>query len=686
MRSWLGLLCVLVSSCTAGVQMSAGVTIGNGGYAAMDEIPVSGGELRLAEPKVMLFEGERREAIGFPLQHTSIRAHVGGMMALYEVEQVFANPYDEAIEAVYVFPLGANGAVNGYEIVIGDRTVTGEIKKAEDARRMYQQAKASGHTAGLVEQNKPNIFTQHVANIAPHEQITVRMRYVELLEYNDGAYTMAVPLTVGPRYKPSVGVKYMAAPSRDASTVSFSADIDAGVPIVSIESPSHDIASTPISATHTQVRLGAKDEIPNRDIVVRYKTAGPQTTVGLLTHRVDRDGYFMLAIQPKAEYGTGDIIPREVVLVLDRSGSMTGQPLAQAKAVASAIVSTLSPRDTFNIVAFASGVDAMSSRPLPGDEGSKQRGVEYLRLMQPGGGTEMEAGVVSMLQTSPGSDRIRIVYFLTDGFVGNDDAVVGAAEQLLGTNRIFTVGIGSAPNRSLLDRLAIAGRGYASYLTLTEPAEPLATDLVKKSAYPYLTDITVDWGGLDVEGVSPANVPDIYAGQPLVLTGRYRKPGTASLLVTATAAGRRVTIPVAIALPTLNNFEPVASLWARREIDYRTAKGDVQGITELGLAYHLVTAYTSFIAIDRTRVVSNGQVRMIEQPSIVPEGVNAGAAGADMDSPPTTSSYSSGGGDDSIFSGGGGGWGGGGREDVETWMLIFLTIGAIWLIVRRVTA
>jgi Ca-activated chloride channel family protein len=650
----------------------------------MDEVPVSGGELRLAEPKVILFEGQRREAIGFPLQHTSIRAHVGGMMALYEVEQVFANPYDEAIEAVYVFPLGANGAINGYEIVIGDRTVTGEIKRREDARRMYQQAKVSGHTAGLVEQNKPNMFTQHVANIAPHEQITVRMRYVELLDYNDGAYTMAVPLTVGPRHKPSVGVKYMA-PSIDASTVSFTADIDAGVPIVAIESPSHDIASTPVSATRSQVQLGRKAEIPNRDIVIRYKTAGPQTTVGLLTHRVDRDGYFMLAVQPKAEYGTGDIIPREVVLVLDRSGSMDGPPLAQAKAVASAIINTLGARDSFNIVAFASGVDAMSARPIAGDDGGKQRGLQYLSVLQSGGGTEMEAGVVSMLQTPPGQDRIRVVYFLTDGFVGNDDSVVGAAEKLLGTNRIFTVGIGSAPNRSLLDRLALAGRGYASYLTLTEPADKLAKDLVKKSAYPYLTDITIDWGGLDVEGVTPAHVPDIYAGQPLVLTGRYGKPGVATVRVAATAAGRRVVIPVAVALPTVNNFVPVASLWARREIDNRTAKGDVSGITELGLAYHLVTAHTSFIAIDRTRVVSNGQVRTIEQPSIVPEGVNGASAGADIDSSPGRSHRSSSR-DDSIFSGGGGGWGGGGREDVETWMLIFLTLGVLWLIVRRASA
>lgn len=689
MRTLLGLLCLVsatfASSCTAGMQMSANaqVTIGNGGYAAMDEIPVTGGELRLSEPKVMLVEGEQREAIAFPLKHTAVKASVGGMMALYEIEQTFENPYNEPIEAVYVFPLGDDGAVNGYEMVIGNRTIKGEIKTREDAREMYAQAKRAGHTAGLVEQNKPNMFTQHVANIAPHEAITVRIKYVELLDYNDGSYTMAVPLTVGPRYKPATRVTYMAAPSRDASSVSFVADIDAGVPIVGVASPSHDIAATPMGPTRTQITLASADEIPNRDLVVRYKTGGPATTVGLLTHRQGDDGYFMLAIQPKGEYRTGDIIPREVVLVLDRSGSMSGEPIAQAKRVASAIIDTLSPQDSFNIIAFASGVEAMSTTVVRGDEAGKARGYEYLQVLQANGGTEMQAGVASMLATDPGSDRIRVVYFLTDGFVGNDDEVVGAASKLLGTNRIFTVGIGSAPNRSLLDKLALAGRGYASYLNLTEPADVLARDLVKKSAYPYLTDITVNWGGLEVEGVTPAQVPDIYAGQPLVLTGRYRKPGAATVTVAATAAGRRVTIPVAVAFPTTNNFEPVASLWARREIDNRLAAGDAAGVKKLGLAFHLVTDYTSFIAIDRTRVVSNGVVRTIEQPSIVPAGVDGAAAGAEYSSSGSSSSSSS-----SSYDDGGGfsGWGSGGREDHELWTLAFLLMGALWLVVRRALA
>jgi Ca-activated chloride channel family protein len=679
----LTLLCL--AACSANVQLNAGVTIGNGGYAAMDEVPVTSGELRLVVPQVTVFEGEQRDVIAFPLTHTNVHANVGGMMALYDVEQTFENPFDTPLEAVYVFPLGDDGAVNGYEITVGDRTITGEINTKDQARKIYDEAKAEGHTAGLVEQNKPNIFTQHVANIPPHEAIKVTLHYVELLDYDDGSYTMAVPLTIGPRYMPHNGGHSPAPPisytTQPTSTVSFSADIDAGVPIVDVTSPSHTIVATPMAPTKQRVILGRTDEVPNRDLIVRYKTAGPQTTVGLLTHRVDTDGYFMLAVQPKGQYRTADIMPREVVLVLDRSGSMDGQPLAQAKSVASAILSTLTERDSFNVVAFASGVDAMSSVAVRGDAAGKARGMEYLASLQSGGGTEMEQGVAQMLMTTPGSDRIRVVYFLTDGFVGNDDVIVSAASRLLGTNRIFTVGIGSAPNRSLLDRLAQAGRGYASYLTLTEPADKLAKDLVAKSAYPYMTDVSIDWGGLDVD--APKALPDVYAGQPLVITGRYQKPGAALIKVNAWSGGRRVAIPIQVALPTQNNFEPVSSLWARREIEKLMAQRDEKPIqnevTQLGLKFHLVTEFTSFVAVDRSRVVGQG-TRTVVQPSMVPEGVNP--ATTVSSSSPSSSSDDDGGGWGS-WGGGGGGWGGGDSTPEPWWLFAFCALGGLWLFVRR---
>jgi Ca-activated chloride channel family protein len=700
-------------SCTGfhlNASATASVSVG-GGYAAMDEVPVGGGELRLAEPKVIAYEGMPHEMIGFPLKHTAITAKVGGTLARYEVEQEFDNPYDEPIEAVYVFPLGDDGAVSGYQITIGDRTIRGDIHTKDDARHIYDEARAAGHTAAIIEQNKPNIFTQRIANIAPHEAIKIKITYIEMPDYNGGTYALVVPLTVGPRYLPAdhVGANPVAAhaylggsprpavtsipyidATRASSTVSFTAELDPGVPIVNVSSPSHDIVTEPETATRSRVTLGRSDEIPNRDLIIRYQTAGAQTTVGLVTHRVDENGYFVLNIQPKATYRTGDITSREVLIVIDRSGSMDGAPLAQAKAVASALIDSLSERDSFNVIAFSSGVASMSDRAVACDAGGKQRGLDYLKVMQSGGGTEMEQGVVRMLQSTPGNDRIRTVYFLTDGFVGNDDVVVGAAKKLLGTNRIFTVGIGSAPNRSLLDRLAQAGRGFASYLTLTEPAAPLAKDLIKRSAYPYLTDISIDWGGLEVSQLTPAIVPDVYAGQPIVISGRYNNPGTGKIQVSATNAGRRVVIPIDAELPARADFEPVASLWARRQIEVLMSNRDEQDpsgpVAALGLRYHLVTEYTSFVAVDRTRIVSNGQVRVVEQPAIVPEGVNPATT---IDEQPPAPSSSSGSRHSSSHDDGGGfgGWGSGGSDDDRDLALVMFAamglLGALWLTIRR---
>jgi len=282
----------------------------------------------------------------------------------------------------------------------------------------------------------------------------------------------------------------------------------------------------------------------------------------------------------------------------------------------------------------------------------------------------MQEGVLQALRTDPGDDRIREVYVLTDGFIGNDDEIVGAAKGALGKSRLFTVGIGSAPNRALLGRLAQVGRGFASYLNLTENADDVASTIVARAGLPYLTDIAIDWGGLDVFGVSPAAIPDVFAGQPLVLSGRYHGPGVATVRVSANHAGRRVTIPVSVTLPFDNDLEPVASLWARRqidglELDKLDGKGVDDQITKLGLEYHLVTELTSFVAVDQTRVIApGGATKIVTQPAAVPAGVNIDTAvGPAEASAPSRSSSSS---DDDCCSGGGG-WGGG---DVDLSVLI----------------
>ncbi|HZJ62467.1 MAG TPA: VIT domain-containing protein [Kofleriaceae bacterium] len=700
---------------TAGGPVEAG---GSDNFAAMEEVPVGGGELRLVEPRKTHDDaGAPVTAIAFPLKHTDVQTKVSGMSAMYTVTQTFENPYDEAIDAVYVFPLGDGAAVTSYAIVIGDRTIAGEIKKRDEARAAYEEARAQGHTAALLEQEKRNIFRQRIANIAPHEAIKVRMQYIELLDYADGQYEIAFPLVVGPRYLPAdalgknpVGAHRAGQQARAGvtsipyadekiagSTVSFTAEVDAGVPVLSVASPSHQLKVDDVAPTRRKIALASAGEVPNRDLIVRYKTASEQTMVGVLAHRTDAKGYFTLIVQPKATYKTGDITPREVMIVIDTSGSMDGQPIAQAQALASVLIDSLRPGDTFNVMAFSGSTNAMAPAAIAGDGTGKQTGKAFVASLMAGGGTEMGPAIARALAATPGNDRVRLVYFLTDGFVGNDDMIVSAARGNLGINRIFSVGIGSAPNRSLLNQIAQVGRGFATYLNLGESAANVGEDLVRRTAFPYLTDIKIEWNGLAVTGVTPNAIPDVYAGKPLVVSGIYTRPGRAKITVSATTAGRRVQIPVEVALPDRVDAEPVSALWARKRIDELLfLAGDsitdktVAQITELGLAFHMVTDYTSFIAVDRTRVVAaNGASKLIEQPALMPSGVNPETTlGPPSSGAPSSPSYSASSSPSSSRRRScGGGWGGGGGGDVDplTLLLALALVPLAWTL-RRIRA
>jgi Ca-activated chloride channel family protein len=680
-------------------------------FAAMDDVPVGGGELRLVAPRPAQDEaGAQVRAIAFPLRHTDVRADVAGMAASYTVTQTFENPYDEPIDAVYVFPLGDGAAITSYAIVVGDRTITGEIARASEARATYRAARASGHTAALLEQAKRNVFQQRIANLAPHEAIQVRIQYLELLDYRDGQYELAFPLVVGPRYLPArdvgaspVGAHAAGEPERPGvtsipyapaelagSTVSFTAEVDAGVPIGAVSSPSHPLQVAEAGPTRRRITL-AGAALPNRDLIVRYRTAADRTMIGLLAHRTDARGYFTLVVQPKLEYQAGDIAPREVMIAIDTSGSMQGQPLAQAQAVATTLIDSLRPGDTFNVLAFSGGSQALAPVPLAGDPIGKAAGQRFVAALSSGGGTEMAGAIADALSEPPDGGRVRLVYFLTDGFVGNDDVVVAAARGHLGTNRIFSVGIGSAPNRALLNELAAVGRGFASYLNLAEPAQALGDELVRRTAFPYLTDVRIEWNGLAVGAVTPATIPDVYAGAPLIVSGVYTQPGRAKIALTATTAGRRIRIPLDVALPARVEDAPVAALWARKRIDelhllaQASSPETIAQITELGLAFHLVTEHTSFVAVDRTRVVARGgSTKEIKQPALMPVGVNQASAlpapAARESSGETSHHYhhSSG-----LFGGGGGG--GGGDVDPLTLLLALALVPLAWTL-RRIRA
>ncbi len=689
-------------------------------YASMDEVPVTGGQLRLSKPVLVNGPDGVREIIEFPLKSMKVDIDVKSAMAEFTIEQVFENPLTQTMEAVYVFPLGDEAAISSYEIVIGDRVIKGKIKTREEARRIYKKAKEDKHIAGLLEQHKANIFQQSVVNIPAGRAVTVRFRYVELADYEDGRYEIVLPMVVGPRFTPAehqgrnpltahhagtqpaskASVPYAA--SYAGPVLKLTARVNAGVPIHAISSPSHRVRADRVNATTSTIVLDDKQGSTNRDFILRYQVAGPKTSVGMLTHKNAELGYFVMTVQPKKDYKTGDIVPREMIFLVDVSGSMGGTSLDIARTLTKALIQTLNPRDTFNVISFASGTNQMSKKPIFADQAGMARGLAWVDGLSAGGGTDMELGMLRSLTRKPGGDRVRMVYLLSDGFIGNDDVILSASRKHLSGNRIFPIGIGSSPNRYLFDRLGEVGRGFTSYLYKYDEASAMATELVDRSAYPYLTDLEIDWKGLKVQDLSPAKLPDVYAGQPIIITGRYKEPGSARVELKARAAGRNVRIPLEVTLPAKEVQRSVAYLWARKRIKELMGKnfGDIasadkKAVEGIGLGFGLVTEFTSYVAVDETRVVTDsGVVKTLVQPAPMPEGVSAAMAiGSPVAAqgpsyPGSSSSHSSPsrgyGGSGGGYSGGGGSGGGGGGGDIDPLtLLLSLVLVPMAIFLRR---
>ncbi len=633
-------------------------------YAGLDERPATGGELRFADPDGHPDDAGNR-TLGFPLRLTRVHADIVGAVAEVEVEQIFENPYEVPIEAVYVFPVSVDAAVNAYSIEIGERVIVGEIRQRAEAREIYERARDSGRTAGLLEEDQRNVFVQHIANIAPRETITVRFRYVERLKYAHATgYSFVYPLTMTPRY---LGPGETATsrqppfvePTVSGARVAIEVEIDGGMPLRKVESFTHRIDFTR-GETSARVVIDRSDSVPNKDFVLRYHPAGEQTLSTVLSHKDEAlGGYYALMVQPKLTFREGDITPREVIILIDRSGSMGIDPLGRSKAVAEMILDSLTPRDRINVLTFASE----TRRFLPGPQWATGAVVEqardFVRGLSASGGTELDDGLRAALAHPPEDGLVRMVYIFTDGGVGDDDAAIDLVRDPDGHNRLFPVGVGAAPNRHLIDRLAEEGHGFPTYLDLWEPAEEVGDRLVRATQWPYLTDLTVEFLDVDVEDAGPFRVPDVYAGRPLVVTGRYDRGGTGRAVIRGYRAGERVGLVVPVELPEERENRPVAYVWLKDEINRLQARPDadssevVERITTLGLNFSVVTPYTSFVAVDDGRVVDGNSVR-VEQPQETPAGTSGNPSG-------------SGGSGSGSSSGGGGGWswgfGGGSSSD-----------------------
>src|SRR5437773_1439046 len=384
-----------------------------------------------------------------PLKHTSVRAEISGFLSRVNVTQEFENNFTDKIEAVYVFPLPQNAAVDDMTMRIGERVVRGKIMKRDEAREVYEAAKSNGQVASLLDQERPNIFTQSVANILPGEKVTIEISYVETLKYQDGAYEFVFPMTVAPRYIPGnptgrTGPGYSpdtdkvpdaskitphVAKERTGHDISLELKLDAGVPIESVGSKSHEIESTMLSAASYTVKLKDEATIPNKDFILRYDVAGKTIEDAILTHHDAKGGYFTLILQPPDTFRPQDITPKEIVFVLDTSGSMSGFPIEKAKEAMKLALDGLNPQDTFNLITFAGDTAILFDKPVPATPENMKKAQAFLASRSGGGGTEMMKAIKAALDPSDAQDHIRVVCFMTDGEVGNDNEIIAEVQR-----------------------------------------------------------------------------------------------------------------------------------------------------------------------------------------------------------------------------------------------------------------
>ena len=590
------------------------------------------------------------KTVPMPLKHTDVKAQISLYIASVNVKQEYHNPYDEKIEAVYVFPLPQNGAVREFVMTIGDRHIRGIIREKEEAERIYKEARRQGYVASLLVQNRPNIFTQSVANIEPGKEIDIDITYFHTLKYSEGEYEFVFPMVVGPRFNPpgstdGVGAvprgnygrsgqktegEYLRPSEISSHYIDLEVDIDAGMKIESLVSPSHDIQVKRTGEGKAQVRLSPEDRIPNKDFVLRYKVAGRRMKTALATHKDKSGGYFTLMIQPPVDLSEIPAPPREMIFVLDCSGSMSGDPLAAAKRAMRACLRRMRPTDTFNIIRFSDNASQMGPRPVPATHGNVARGITYLNGLNSTGGTMMIEGIRAALDFPHDPERFRIVSFMTDGYIGNDREIIGEVRRRVGAARIFSFGVGSSVNRYLMERMAKVGRGAVAFVGLDDASERAANKLYRRIEHPAMTDIHIDWDGMDVKEVFPNPVLDLFAGRPVILTGRFQGSGAATVRVHGKVGGRprELSIPVNLDEPGFRH-KSLASVWARTKIGdlYDRVVGGSDSSEIAGLIKHtalqhgLMSQFTSFVAVDSMARTKGDHGTTIKVGVPVPKGV-----------------------------------------------------------------
>lgn len=573
-----------------------------------------------------------------PLKHTDVNASIIGYIASVDVKQQYENPFDQKIEALYVFPLPQNAAVNDFLMTVGNRHIRGIIRERHEAEQIYQEAKSQGYVASLLTQDRPNVFTQAVANIEPGKRIDIEIRYFNTLSYTDGSYEFVFPMVVGPRFDPpgyepgtAAQTSYLAADERSGHDISLSVEIDAGVPIGPVDSRNHKVQTQLISTSKARVTLDPQDNIPNRDFVLRYQVAGDSIKPALIAQQNGSGGYFTLMLFPPKLLNDVPRQPLEFVFTIDVSGSQAGAPLAQEKAATRYALTHMGPADTFQVIRFGNTAQKLFPQPQPASPDAVREALQWVNGFDATEGTMLIDGLHASLLFPHDPNRTRCVAFMTDGFIGNDVEALAETHRCVGPARVFSFGVGQATNRYLLDGLARMGRGAVAYLGLNDDADTVMAQYFDRISHPALTDIAIDWSGARVHDVFPEQIPDLYVGRPVVLTGRFDGELPKSVVLRAKLAGheQRIEIPVT-SIRGVADPKALPAVWARMKIEDLADRASYDSgidlpsqIRQIAMEYNLMSAYTAFIAVDSVSRTDGDRATSVEVAVPLPQRVIA---------------------------------------------------------------
>lgn len=591
-----------------------------------------------------------------PLVHTDVALDVRGLVAAATLTQQYINNTNEPVEAVYVFPLPHDAAVYDMEIRIGSRVIRSVIKEREEAKRTYEAAKSKGQRAALVEEERPNIFTASVANLMPGDHVDVRLRYVEALRWEESKLRLVFPMVVGPRYITGTetvghdGTGWAAdsdavpdasriTPSvrnpetRPGHDISLAVDLDAGFEFGAIKSVSHEIRVKRLPDGRQHIELASGATIPNKDFVLEVRqgeSPQPKAALFLSPEKESGETYFLLTAFPPTVEPTKRV-PVEMLYLIDISGSMSGTSIEQAREALLQALDRLTPSDRFGIVAFNHNYYEFASQPLTASPANVAAARRYVQGLEASGGTEMLPALLHVMQKPETAGYLRHIVLLTDGDLGNEEQIFAALRHDLGGARLYTVAIGSAPNFFLATKMAQFGRGSFTHIADISEIREQMGKLLEMIESPVLTDVRLSFEGVELAEVYPQRLPDLFLRQPLLVFGRISQGRKGTVRLTARAGDQ----PFETSIPfdaSAASFHPgIATLWARQRVEdlmdrWRETDEDARtsirsSLIAHAIRYHLVTRFTSLVAVEEVVANVGGESRTVPVPTELPAGM-----------------------------------------------------------------